>query len=145
MTAQIHYDLDLMLFTLLPHIEYRDWELGHNEEHGRYMLSSTEHMQIVHSDECLCFALTLGRPLHDEFVTEVEDLGGNRMNFKLKLMNTNNLFFGHDTSDYYNPLVSCFQYGEAKKRNINIQIHIPKETLSMALAAAVVETVLCTL
>ena len=69
------------------------------------------------------------------------------MNFKLKLINTNNLFFGYDTTDY-NPLVSCFQYGEARKRrsgaNINIQIRIPANELSMALAAAVVETVLVT-
>ena len=141
---QIHYDIDFLLQALLPNIEYCDWEFGHNEEYGRYMLSPTEHMQIMHSDDCLRFALTLRRPPHDEFVTEVEDLGGSR-NFKLKLINTNNLFFGYDTSDY-NPLVSCVQYGEAKKRrsNINIQIRIPANELSMALAAAVVETVLVT-
>ena len=45
MTAHIHHDLDSMLYTFFPHIEYRDFEFG--EEHGRYMLSPTEHMQIV--------------------------------------------------------------------------------------------------
>ena len=126
MTAEIHADLNRML----QHIEFRG-----SAEHGVYMLSPTEHLQIVHSNDHLCIALTLRRPLHDNVVSAVEVVGDTRMNFKLNLLNGSQ--------------VDCFQYSEKKKRsngaNINIQIHIPKETLSMALAAAVVETVLCTL
>ena len=122
MTAEIHADLNRML----QHIEFRG-----SAEHGVYMLSPTEHLQIVHSNDHLCIALTLRRPLHDNVVSAFEVVGGNRMNFKLTLLNGSQ--------------VDCFQYGEAKKRrsgaNVNVQIHIPKETLSIA--AAVVETVLC--
>jgi hypothetical protein len=128
MTAQIHADLDRMLQTAYPHIK-----LCGSGEHGKYMLSPTEHLQLVHREDHMCIALTLRRPLHDNVVSAVEEVEKYRINFKLKLLNGSQ--------------VSCFQYGEKTKRssgaNVNIRIHIPASELSMALAAAVVETVLC--
>ena len=166
---KVHKKLDRMLKTRFPQFEYRDQCIGikRPSEHARYKLTreTEEYMQILHTHDCLYMEFTLARTPNPSLMVVTEE-AQNLLRFRLKLLcvctllldetittSTTTLLLGGGEEVEY-PTVNCVQYGEERlKKNrqggnsssrcaVKITINIPRADLSMALALAVLETML---
>jgi hypothetical protein len=139
---QIHHALDVMLQSqLYARLKYSDWQIGCNRAHANYRLGAAvdENLQIVHTEDCLCLAFSLSKHLNLSLMADIEE-SQNRVRFRLKLLGVN--IMSCDESDY--PAVHCVLYRDVRSRAglQHMHVTIPAADASVALAAAVIETVL---
>ena len=150
---QVHNELDHKLQTKFPQFEIRDQCIGKHAEHARYKLTreTEEYMQILHTHDCLYMEFTLARTPNPSLMVVTEE-AQNLLRFRLKLLCVCTLDeITTTTGGGEYPAVNCVQYGEERLKRrqggggrcaVKITINIPRADLSMALALAVLETML---
>jgi hypothetical protein len=150
---QVHKELDHKLQSQFPQFEIRDQCIGKHAEHARYKLTreTEEYMQILHTHDCLYMEFTLARTPNPSLMVVTEE-AQNLLRFRLKLLCVCTLDeITTTTGGGEYPAVNCVQYGEERLKRrqggggrcaVKITINIPRADLSMALALAVLETML---